>query len=991
MMLLLLILGGLLFAWAKTDPHSLSFANDLIESRISSLFPGKKVEIGDSYMEWRDLAHPLDIKLRNIRVLDSEDKEQIQIPLIAVEFDIAKMLHGNLSPSELVMYDPIIKTSNDKDENVNNINLQDSIAKLFKHLQKLENINLKISIQNGKLQNDELGQIIDIKEAITIIDFDGDSKQIKSSINIGNNNQIELNSIFENNILKSKLSLQNIFTNELLQYLPDTEISRKIASFGLILSGDISFSIDDKAKLYELGFLFKDSSAEINNQDLFNDKVRLNDIAISGFLEDDFSKITIDNFTANINSSIPIKFSGMLKDPKKIDMSINEPAMIIQLEIGASDIETAKSLWPKILFPKSRDWVINNVHGGNISSLHYSANLLPRDILIKPMREEAVNGKIDFEDAGVTFLSNMPPIENSSGTINFLGNKTIITSEKGTLSKMDILNAKTIFENIGTPHVTGHSDVKLKGNITNFFPLIQLDSSKKIAGVKLSKINGDADIKLLIDYPIKPVVNFSEISVNGILTTENQNITDILDKYNLTQAKILAEYNGHDLTISGNGEINQIPSNFKITAPLIFGEHIADESFKPDITITSSLSKDDLNNFFKTQSFDFSGNIEANLNIREKISAKIDFTNSDFAIKDLNWRKTLGEKSSMSFDIYDNKISNILYLSDYESIKGDAMIDFDSNSLKSLALTEFALGRNNLTIDYNSNKIKISGNSADLSAVALNNWLDKIKSGKKDQLDIDINIKKIFMKNNILFENFSFNLKCVDGICENGQLNSAVNGKDSLNANFLAKNGGTSIEIISTDAGKIALALDSMKNIKKGGLTIHSIYYAGDKSRWSGEIIVDNFVVEKVNLLTKLLTLSSITGVFELLQGDNIAFSKMRGNFSMSDGIINIKEMRFFSNSIAMTANGNIYMRNKTLELEGAIVPGYIIPSDEVNNFLGKIPMLGKILTGPDKEGVLAANYRIKGNFDDPSIMVNPLSILTPGFFRSIFNITDMK
>jgi hypothetical protein len=55
---------------------------------------------------------------------------------------------------------------------------------------------------------------------------------------------------------------------------------------------------------------------------------------------------------------------------------------------------------------------------------------------------------------------------------------------------------------------------------------------------------------------------------------------------------------------------------------------------------------------------------------------------------------------------------------------------------------------------------------------------------------------------------------------------------------------------------------------------------------------------------------------------------------------------------------------------------------------LGYIPVLGEIFTSGERGGgVFAANYTMSGSTDDPKVTVNPLSALTPGLFRNIFNI----
>ena len=70
--------------------------------------------------------------------------------------------------------------------------------------------------------------------------------------------------------------------------------------------------------------------------------------------------------------------------------------------------------------------------------------------------------------------------------------------------------------------------------------------------------------------------------------------------------------------------------------------------------------------------------------------------------------------------------------------------------------------------------------------------------------------------------------------------------------------------------------------------------------------------------------------------------------------------------------------------LHGTIVPAYTI-----NSLLGNIPILGEIFVGEKGSGVFAARYAIKGSLDDPTVTVDPLAALTPGFLRNIFSILD--
>jgi hypothetical protein len=53
-----------------------------------------------------------------------------------------------------------------------------------------------------------------------------------------------------------------------------------------------------------------------------------------------------------------------------------------------------------------------------------------------------------------------------------------------------------------------------------------------------------------------------------------------------------------------------------------------------------------------------------------------------------------------------------------------------------------------------------------------------------------------------------------------------------------------------------------------------------------------------------------------------------------------------------------------------------------------EIPVIGPLLTGPRGEGLFGLTFAITGPVERPQVLVNPLSALTPGIFREIFQMT---
>jgi hypothetical protein len=64
------------------------------------------------------------------------------------------------------------------------------------------------------------------------------------------------------------------------------------------------------------------------------------------------------------------------------------------------------------------------------------------------------------------------------------------------------------------------------------------------------------------------------------------------------------------------------------------------------------------------------------------------------------------------------------------------------------------------------------------------------------------------------------------------------------------------------------------------------------------------------------------------------------------------------------------------------------VPLSGLNRALAPIPLLGPLLTGPRGEGVLGITFAIQGPMNNPQVLVNPLSLVTPGIFREIMQMT---
>src|SRR5690606_27574363 len=105
--------------------------------------------------------------------------------------------------------------------------------------------------------------------------------------------------------------------------------------------------------------------------------------------------------------------------------------------------------------------------------------------------------------------------------------------------------------------------------------------------------------------------------------------------------------------------------------------------------------------------------------------------------------------------------------------------------------------------------------------------------------------------------------------------------------------------------------------------------------------------------------------------------------FSIGHGQFVIGESEIRGPLVGATLRGKADFRSRQVNIGGTYVP-----LQGLNSALGVIPGLGQILAGPRGEGILGITFAIRGPMANPEVLVNPLSLVAPGIFREMFQMT---
>ena len=141
------------------------------------------------------------------------------------------------------------------------------------------------------------------------------------------------------------------------------------------------------------------------------------------------------------------------------------------------------------------------------------------------------------------------------------------------------------------------------------------------------------------------------------------------------------------------------------------------------------------------------------------------------------------------------------------------------------------------------------------------------------------------------------------------------------------------------------------------------------------KLIIDNFKIQEVPVLAKILTLASLQGIADLLTGEGVRFTDFEMIYSKKGNSMTIDEIYAIGPAISIMMDGYVES-NKWISLRGTLVP-----ATKLNAIIASIPLVGDILVGKKTgEGVVGVSFKMKGPPKDIKTTVNPIKTLTPRF-----------
>ena len=253
------------------------------------------------------------------------------------------------------------------------------------------------------------------------------------------------------------------------------------------------------------------------------------------------------------------------------------------------------------------------------------------------------------------------------------------------------------------------------------------------------------------------------------------------------------------------------------------------------------------------------------------------------------------------------------------------------------------------------------------------NESDKSLIFKDFKSSLNIRIEKTYLDKIEFVNDLTGNIDFKNNKINKVDLESFFSNNKKLSVSINTNANNEKITTLFTDYPKpLVKRYKYIKGFEEGILDFYSINKNG-KSK--SVLKIDNFKLQEVPVLAKLLTLASLQGISDLLTGEGIRFTDFEMNFSNTKKLMIIDEMYAIGPAISILMDGYIES-DKLVSLRGTLVP-----ATTINRTIASIPFIGNILVGKKVgEGVFGVSFKVKGTPKNLKTTVNPVKTLTPRF-----------
>lgn len=1008
----------------STGPVSLDFLAGYVQEMLTEATPGYAWKFDQTILDWTNLRPALAIGITGVEVRDKSGDLVGQVPRLDISLSARALLTGRLAPTEVEVEGASLAVvrlldgrfrlglgAKDEPDNPNRQDFSALLSGVFAALLEppgqggnmgaLERLTIRnVALVYNDLRLDSIWQASGASlafyrsaEGITgeaAIDLIVDDQTWALSV-VGNFDRARQQSRIDvsfSGIEPFRLAAQN-------------EKLAALAGLRLPLSGNLGMMLGQDGQVISLHGDVRSGPGEIMFPDFLPQVTKIDTLEAAGEYALAENLIRLHRLHLNQNP-LDITAAGT------IEYGVESPAINIKGDIVNANIAGVKQLWPVPLAKGSRSWFMENIDSGVVDRAHFEVSIANGELAAGPMTDAAIKADLQFSDVIGHYLRPMPPMTKARGSAIITGRQFELNVDEAViLDDLAVSEGKFILLNTHLPNKDGEVRLVLNGSVTKTLQLIDsppLGYPTKY-GMDPPAIAGDASTRLLLKLPIKKDMHMNEIHYEVTSDIHALRLPGLLNGAALEAGEFQLQVNPKGIEAKGAGRFLDVETNLTWREKFNVQEGVSSQ-------FSAQMTADEV--ALEALGFPTAGIILGPVGIIAEAQGRGtkfsggrisgDLRNAELVVEPLSWKKPKGTPATIRFDFSlpptGAALNNLTIAGKEIDVSGRVTFAPDGPP-ELISFERLKLGPvNDLTAQTRLGKngvydINLNGKAVDFTAAISQTRGAKPQDQPKEPgiaYKLNARVKQVTLRegnilNDVIIigsnDGKKFNALAIDGNYGEGQAVTLRLGPDG--------SGDRPFKLLSLDAGKILYGLNLFDSGIRGDFEMEGKYLDSKATAaqeynppMQGTIRIRNMQVVNAPVLTRILTVASLTGISDILTGSGLTFDRIKVPFKVENNVITVSEAYASGSEVGLTLGGTINQAARTTDMSGTVIPAYTL-----NTVLGKVPVLGKLLLGGANQGVFAINYSATGDSENPDIFVNPLSALTPGFLRKIFDLGD--
>ena len=743
--------------------------------------------------------------------------------------------------------------------------------------------------------------------------------------------------------------------------------------------------------------------------------VRISTLALDALILPDARKVSV----SRLELTGP-QFGAALNGEASFDAD-GRMAMSIGLSFSRTDARIALHLWPQFVAPELRVFLVKNLQSGILDRLTVVAKLSVETFQKmkerRPIPEDAVDADFSMSDVRLQVADGMPPLSAAS----FKGRSSgLSASLKDVIATVALPSGKTIaisdasfnVANFGRKPPEAKAQFRALGQTDAMLELLAQPAMQGVLPLtdQTDAIKGQFDGQISVTLPLIDKLKPTDVTVlvKAALTNIVAEHFFGKDRFEASQLQLTSQPGS--MTLKGEGKVAGMPAVVDVVQPRKNDAEDAIVTFTMDdaarakrgIALGAMLTGP------------MTVKIKSDFPVNTKVGLPVEIDLTKAVIDGLlpGWSKPAGKPARARFSLLEKdgayRITNIDLDGAAPTLKGSAEVAADG-SITSFQFTTVKLSPGDSMQAEGQKtptgmKVSMRGNSFDTRPFlrgsgrgALNQSSAQSSSqpssasgpqsvGALSQKEVDIDLKAVALSgfNGEIASNVEVKLVRRGAQLKQGTIAARLNG-DQITGKIVPRPDGSSVLNLQTqNAGALLRFMDIYNRMQGGAMDAQVTLKDGRERGW---FMVRNFDLRDEPALQRVAAATEPTESGDgsrpkiLSNASDVNFSRMRVEFTRTGDQFDVSEGVMWGREVGGTITGQMDYARDRLNFSGTFVPAY-----GLNNAFAKIPVLGFLLTGNKNEGLFAVPFRITGKLSAPSVTVNPIAAVSPGFLRKIFD-----